>query len=80
MFVGKGEEMKTRKHRPITIAISSTNREREVQEEIETFLSALNSYPDRFARDPCLSFEQHLFSLAASKPLSNEPRRNPGPE
>jgi len=31
--------------------------------EIETFLQALDSYPDRFARDPALRFEQHLDSL-----------------
>jgi hypothetical protein len=28
--------------------------------EIESFLQALHSYPDRFARDPALKFEQHL--------------------
>ena len=71
-----------RKHRPITVGIASTDRERQrdVQQEIETFLTALSSYPDRFARDPCLSFEQHLFSLAAAKPVSDDPRRNPGAE
>ncbi|HVO82197.1 MAG TPA: hypothetical protein VMT28_15790 [Terriglobales bacterium] len=68
-----GEEMSTRKHRPITMRICSSDRE--VQQEIETFLTALSSYPDRFARNPCLSFEQHLFSLAATKPANHEARR-----
>jgi hypothetical protein len=72
--------MKMRKHRPITTAISGANREHEVQQEIETFLAALNSYPDRFACNPCLSFEQHLFSLATARPMSNDPRRTPGAE
>ncbi|MBZ5598581.1 MAG: hypothetical protein LAN83_09680 [Acidobacteriia bacterium] len=74
--------MKIRKHRPITVGIASTERERqrEVQQEIETFLTALSSYPDRFARNPCVSFEQHLFSLAAAKVVSGEHRREPGAE
>jgi len=38
-------------------------REPQVQQEIETFLAALNSYPERFSRNPYLSFEQHLFSV-----------------
>jgi hypothetical protein len=37
-----------------------------VQHEIRNFLSALVSYPDRFATDPDLSFEQHLFQLVAA--------------
>jgi hypothetical protein len=33
---------------------------------MESFLRALSSYPDRFARDPYLSFERHLFSIVAA--------------
>jgi hypothetical protein len=32
----------------------------QVAEEIKTFLRALNSYPQRFAKEPSLSFHQHL--------------------
>jgi hypothetical protein len=39
-------------------------RENEVQREIENFLQAVRSYPDRFAREPDLSFQQHLCSIA----------------
>ena len=42
---------------------SQTSREPQVQQEIETFIAALNSYPERFSRNPYLSFEQHLFSV-----------------
>ena len=56
---------------------SGENREQEVQQEIETFLTALSSYPDRFARNPCLSFEQHLFSLAVAKAGSHGSDRTP---
>ena len=35
--------------------------------EIQTFLEALNSYPQRFEQDPCLSFEQHLVTLASAE-------------
>jgi hypothetical protein len=41
------------------------SQQREVQREITIFLKALASYPERFACDPCLSFERHLVSLAA---------------
>lgn len=59
------------------MAMSSTGRQREVQREIETFLRALSSYPDRFARNPYLSFEQHFFSIAGTS-QSIEPRRREG--
>lgn len=58
--------MKSRKQRPVLVGTSEAGREREVQREIETFLQALSSYPERFAREPYLSFEQHLFRITAS--------------
>jgi len=58
--------MKTSKHRRITPASSSAALEREARREIEHFKRALNSYADRFAREPHLSFEQHFFRLAAN--------------
>jgi hypothetical protein len=56
--------VKIRKHQPATVGLSDAAREREVQREIENFLRALSSYADRFARDPQLSFEKHLYSVA----------------
>ena len=34
-----------------------------VRAEMQTFLAALASYPDRFAINPRISFEQHWGSL-----------------
>lgn len=62
----RGEEMTRRKQPAVGIAVSDASREREVQREIENFMRALTSYPDRFARNPYLSFEQHLFRIAAA--------------
>ena len=33
------------------------------QQEIDSFLRALYSYPDRFANQPDLSFQQYLLSI-----------------
>ena len=54
----------------------------QVRVEIETFLKALASYPDRVASDPKVSFEQHHVSLmrpasdAAPEPLVKAARSN----
>lgn len=62
--------MRTKKYRPIAMGAFDSKRERDVQEEIDNFLRALSSYPDRFAREPHLSFEQHLFRISgAGQPL-----------
>ena len=57
--------MKTIFDRPQVVWPTNTHREPAVQNEIDTFLNALDSYPERFARNPLLSFEQHLFSVVA---------------
>jgi len=61
--------MKTSKRRPSASGLSRADRERDVQNEIRNFLSALVSYPDRFATDPDLSFEQHLFQWVAANQM-----------
>jgi hypothetical protein len=71
-FFGE-QEMKRKKH---AMYLSDTSREKEVQQEIENFLNALSSYPDRFAREPRLSFHEHLFDIAtASQQLAAGGRR-----
>jgi hypothetical protein len=42
-------------------------REEQVREEIESFLRALNSYPESFSRHPGISFEQHHSLIASEK-------------
>ena len=65
--------MSRQKQPAVGNAVSDARREREVQREIENFMRALTSYPDRFARDSHLSFEQHLFRIAAAdRPLTGE--------
>lgn len=70
--------MKTSKHRRITPASSSAAFEREAQREIEHFKRALNSYADRFASEPHLSFEQHFFRLAATSRMTDGDARRRG--
>jgi len=43
-------------------------RDDEAQREIQHFLQALRTYPDRFAQQPQLSFAQHFFQVAAEMP------------
>jgi hypothetical protein len=35
----------------------------QVRREIQSFLHALHSYPDRFVKDPSISFEEHRSGL-----------------
>jgi hypothetical protein len=70
--------MKNSKRRPRASGLGRVTRERDVQGEIKSFLSALVSYQDRFAREPHLSFEQHLFRLAATDRLANSGERHRG--
>ena len=62
--------MKTSKHRRITPASSGAAFEREARREVEHFKRALDSYADRFAREPHLSFEQHFSRLAATSRMA----------
>ena len=69
--------MKRSKHHAVGVEALGARRDGEVQREIETFLRALSSYPDRFARDPYLSFEQHLGTIAsASQPATADAGRH----
>lgn len=49
-------------------------RNKQVRREIQRFLQALDSYPDRFARNPGITFEQHLWSLVSAR---QTPTRRP---
>lgn len=69
-------EMKRKKR---IMYLSETSREQEVKQEIENFLHALSSYPDRFAREPRLSFHKHLFDIetASHQVPAGRDRRRP---
>jgi len=72
--------MRTKKYHATDLREDDATREHEVQEEIDSFRRALRSYPDRFAREPYLSFQQHLSSIvtATHPPSTNEKRRISG--
>jgi len=57
--------MRIKKHNADLCAVDYS-RQHEVQQEIDRFLRALRSYPDRFAREPYLSFQQHLSSIVTA--------------
>ena len=48
-------------------------RNEEAQREIQGFLQAVDSYPARVAKEPRVSFQQHLSSVFGS--TSTVPRR-----
>jgi hypothetical protein len=45
----------------------------DVRKEIAAFLRALHSYPDRFAQNPGITFEEHRSALVRTG--KTEPRR-----
>ncbi len=53
----------------------------DVQEEIQNFLRAVNSYPARVAKEPRVTFQQHLSSIfaAGSDDVKVDDRRDRGP-
>jgi hypothetical protein len=69
------EEMKANRHRTIIAASPNSRRQDGTQREIRNFLRALSSYPERFADNPCLSFEQHLFSIALTSSVAGQGTR-----
>jgi hypothetical protein len=72
--------MKAKRHVATASHVSDPAREHEAREEIDSFLRALSSYQDRFARQPYLSFQQHLSSIvtAAHPPGTADDRRRLG--
>ena len=62
-------------YRPITAGFMDDTREVEVRREIDNFLLALHSYPERFAHDASLSFEDYLSSIMAADAVNGGPHR-----
>jgi len=50
----------------------------QVRVEIQTFLAALTSYPDRFAVNPGITFEEHRISLMSPGSIPFSGPRNAG--
>ncbi len=55
-------EMKS-KRRQVRVGDQRLSGNEQVRREIQSFLRALHSYPERFARDPDITFEEHRSSL-----------------
>jgi hypothetical protein len=63
--------MKIKRHHATDLRVPDVERENQVQRvqrEIDGFLRAVNSYPDRFIREPYLSFQQHLSNIVKAEP------------
>lgn len=71
-----GDGMKTKLSQDLagwSTILNGTTANEQVRREIQSFLRALDSYPDRAAKTPGISFEEHLGSFVrASEPA---PRR-----
>lgn len=59
-----------RSSQPCEIASPTTQQ---VREEIQNFLRAVDSYPDRVKKEPSVSFRQHLCSFIAA---TGQPRQS----
>jgi len=58
--------MKIKRHQAPHLPVTDPAGEHDVQRDIDSFLRAISSYPDRFAREPYLSFQQHLSSIVSA--------------
>lgn len=57
------------------VPVSVPVREVQVEEEIENFLQALDSYPAHVAKHPRLTFQQHLCGIITACDLRLDARR-----
>ena len=63
--------MNMKKIRPSMKRETAMSINQQVLTEIQIFLKALDSYPDRFARDPQITFEQHHCGLITSDQIKS---------
>ena len=59
-LLGKKQGMKQKVHAPVQPREAVLPRHEQVQAEIRSFILAMNSYPARVAKEPRVSFRQHL--------------------
>lgn len=63
--------MKAKMH-PVLVEENQLSGNEKVRMEMQIFLQALNSYPERFARNPSVTFEEYCGGLVQS--AKTEPR------
>ena len=56
---GQGAVKINSQTRSVRVGERRRSENAQVRKEIENFLQAVRSYPDRFARDPRVTFEEH---------------------
>ena len=64
--------MKSKMH-PVREGDNPVQSNEQVRIEIQTFLQALDSYPDRFAANPGITFEEYCNGLVQT--VKTDPRR-----
>jgi hypothetical protein len=70
--------MKTNSSGALATGVTDKAYQRGMRREIDRFLRAVSSYPDRFAREPHLSFQQHFSSIVIADPsIPDEEGRRP---
>jgi len=57
--------MRNNRIQEVTPSLTEVKMQYRAEQEIQNFLKAINSYAERFAQDPELSFEDHLFTITA---------------
>jgi hypothetical protein len=69
--------MKSKMYHHVQPRESDPLRNEQAVEEIQKFLRALDSYPERVAKEPNVSFRRHLSGLfKASRKKPDEPLRH----
>jgi len=63
------------KMRQVAMGNSLLSGNAQVRVEIRIFLQALNSYPERFARNPDITFAEYCGGLVQSTVRRGDPRR-----
>ena len=61
----RGMIMRNTRIQALTTSLAEVKQQYQAEQEIQNFLKAMHSYPERFAQDPKLSFEDHLFTITA---------------
>lgn len=62
------------KTRPVRLRERRLSGNEQVRREIRSFLHALHSYPDRFVKNPDITFEQHHFRLVRAASAASRRR------
>ena len=61
----RGMMMRNNRIQTMSPNLAEVKQQYHAEQEIQNFLKAMHSYPERFAQDPELSFEDHLFMITA---------------